>query len=77
MIGWLFAAGAALVVAGWVGYRKRLDRVRSRGLAVDDAMIRRIESSGTAEVEEPLDLEEAAEEEERFWNESWDEPEPY
>ena len=33
-------------------------------------------SCGRIEQDEPLDLEEAAAEEERFWSETWDEPEP-
>jgi len=73
VISWLFAAGAALVVVGWLGYRRRLGRVKKHGL--DDGAIRQIEASGRVEMEDPLDLSEAAEEEERFWGESWDEPE--
>lgn len=76
MIGWIFVGGAALVVVGWLGYRERLARIRE-GTTIDDAMIRRIEAGGRAELDDPLDLEEAAEEEERFWSESWDEPDPY
>ena len=74
MVGWIFTAGAALVVVAGVEYRRRLRRVRDRGLS--DAAIRQIEASGRVEVDEPLDLQEAAHEEERFWGESWDEPEP-
>jgi hypothetical protein len=72
--GWLFAIGAVLVAAAGLGYRRRLARLKGGGLP--DAAIRRIEASGRVEVDEPLDLEEAAEEEERFWAETWDEPEP-
>lgn len=75
MIGWLFALGAVLVVVGWMGYRRRLQEVKERGLS--NGAIRQIEASGRVEMDEPLDLEEAAEEEDRFWGESWDEPEPY
>lgn len=74
MSGWLFAAAGVLVAAAWLGNRRRLRRMRDRELS-DDA-IRRIEASGRVEVDEPLDLEEAAEEEDRFWSETWDEPEP-
>ena len=74
MIGWLFVGGAVLVAAAWLGNRRRLRALRTDALS--DADIRRIEASGRVEVDEPLDLDEAAEEEERFWNESWDEPEP-
>jgi hypothetical protein len=72
--GALFAVAALLVVAGWIGYRQRLGRVRGRGL--DDTQIRQIEERGSVAVDEPLDLREAAEEEEQFWSETWDEPEP-
>lgn len=74
MTGWIFALGALLVVAAGLGVRRRLQRLKDRGL--NDAAIRRIEASGRIEVDEPLDLEEAATEEERFWDETWDEPEP-
>lgn len=74
MIGWLFAAGAVLVVVAWLGNRRRLQRLRDAELS--DGAIRQIEVSGRVEVDEPLDLEEAAEEEEQFWDETWDEPEP-
>ena len=73
-MGWIFAAGAALVVAGWIGYRRRL---ASLPRDLTDGEIRQIENHGRVEVEEPLDLEEAADEEERFWNETWDEAEPW
>lgn len=75
MIAWLFALGGVLVVVGWLGYRRRLREVKERGLS--DGAIRQIEASGRVEMDEPLDLEEAADEEDRFWGESWDEPEPY
>jgi hypothetical protein len=74
VVGWLFALGAALVVVAWLAHRRRFGRMTGRELSDDD--IRRIEAGGRVELDEPLDLEEAAEEEERFWNESWDEPEP-
>lgn len=74
MISWVFAGAAVLVVVAWVGYRRRLERVTQRELS--DDTLRQIEARGRIEVEDPLDLSEAAEEEERFWSESWDEPEP-
>lgn len=74
MIGWLFAIGGALVLVAGLSARRRIDRVTREGLS--DEAIRRIESSGRLDVDAPLDLDEAAEEEERFWGESWDEPEP-
>lgn len=69
----LLSALSVLVVAAWVAYRRRL--TRARGL--DDRDIRQIEDAGWIDAEEPLDLDEAREEEERFWNEDWDEPEPW
>lgn len=72
-MGWLFTAGALLVAAAGLAARRRT-RAARRGL--EDAHIRAIEEHGRIELEDPLDLEEAAAEEERFWSESWDEPEP-
>ena len=74
MTGWLFAVGAVLVAGAWYANRRRLRRMREGGLS--DGDIRRIEASGRVERDEPLDLDEAADEEERFWGETWDEPEP-
>jgi hypothetical protein len=75
-VNWIFLLGALAVLAGWLGYRRRLDRIR--GPTLTDEQIRAIEEGGSLrhDMDEPLDLEEAAEEEERFWDESWDEPEP-
>ena len=74
MIGWLFAGGAVIVAGAWLASRRRLRQLRADELS--DAAIRRIEASGRVEVDEPLDLDEAKAEEERFWGETWDEPEP-
>lgn len=74
MTGWIFALGALLVAVAGLGVRRRLQRLKDSDLS--DGAIRRIESTGRLEVDEPLDLDEAAAEEERFWDESWDEPEP-
>lgn len=71
---WLFLAGALLVAFGWLGYRRRMDEVRGHRLT--DADLRAIESHGRIAADEPLDLDEAAQEEEQFWDETWDEPEP-
>jgi hypothetical protein len=72
-VNWIFFLGALVVTAGWLGYRRRMAEIVPR-LTDDD--IRAIEQGGRIGREEPLDLDEAAEEEERFWDESWDEPEP-
>ena len=73
MLSWIFAGGALLVAGAGLLARRRMARVKA-GLS-DDA-IRAIEAHGRVEVEEPLDLDEARDEEERFWSETWDEPEP-
>ncbi len=71
---WLFVGGALVVTIGWLGYRRRMTEIRGHRLTDED--LRAIESHGRISADAPLDLEEAAEEEERFWEESWDEPEP-
>ncbi len=46
-------------------------------ILVDEA-IRRIETEGRVEVDEPNDLDHIREEEARFWDETaWDDPEEY
>lgn len=44
---------------------------------IDDAAVRTIVETGALAVEddEPLDMREIGEQEERFWSETWDEPE--
>lgn len=66
-----------------VGAAVRL-HVRSRDLSasplprVDDAAILEILETGELTVDdEPLDLDEIDESEQRFWSESWDEPEEW
>jgi hypothetical protein len=72
-VNWIFLLGALLVTASWFGYRRRLAAVRPR---LTDSDIRAIERGDPIATEGVLDLDEAAEEEERFWDETWDEPEP-
>ena len=72
---WLFPVAVLVAVAAWAA-RRRLGGFGA-GEELTDEQLRRIESTGRIEVEEPLDLREAAEEEERFWDESWDQPEPW
>ena len=74
MVGWVFGAAAVLVAAAGLAYRRRISALR--GDRLSDDQIRDIETHGRIRADEPLDLEEAAEEEERFWGETWDEPEP-
>lgn len=67
---------AVLAVLAAVLYYRRMRRQRSAS-GLTDELIRRIEAEGSVEVEEPLDRQEIREAEERFWNESWDEPEEW
>lgn len=68
---------ALLALAGGLIYRSRLHAGGGRGAITDD-MIRRIEEDGIVQFgdddDEPLDLRTIREEEERFLNETWDEP---
>ena len=63
-----------------LGLRVRLrERLWTPGPTVDDEAVRRILEVGvlTSDEDEPLDLDDIAEEERRFWSESWDEPEEW
>jgi hypothetical protein len=73
VVAWLFVGAAVLVAGAGLVARRRLARLRA---GLSDEAIREIESGGRLQLDDPLDLAEAAEEEERFWSESWDEPEP-
>lgn len=68
---WLLLAIVALVAG--VLHRRR---VRADGTSLSDDAVRQIEEVGRVEVEEPLDLDAAREEEERFWSD-WEEAEPW
>ena len=73
---------AFLVLFAGIRYRQRLD-VRggnSDTPPVDDEAINRIIEQGTLSrtaEDEDLDLDAAAEAEEEFWDEYWDEPDEY
>ena len=58
-------------------YVRRKELFTSNVPVLDDNAIETILEIGelSTDEDEPLDLEEIAEEEERFWRESWDEPE--
>jgi len=58
-------------------YMRRKELFASNVPALDDNAIDTILEIGELSIDEdePLDLEEIDEEEERFWTESWDEPE--
>ena len=71
----LWIVGGVLVLLA--GFAARVRRARYGGSMLTDDQIRGIEGTGRLELEddEPLDLKEAQEEEARFWEETWDEPE--
>ncbi len=69
----LFAGLVLTAMVMWL--RKRWSRPGDDGLT--DDQIRAIEEQGTVQLEEPLDLDHIREEETRFWEESWDEPEEF
>lgn len=66
-----------VVVAGVVARWRVRSRTRSGGIRLSDEAIRQIEREGRLETDErePLDREQIREEEDRFWSETWDEPE--
>lgn len=67
---------AVLALAAGLLYRAKLRRFTGKAPLVTDDMIRRIEEHGRVDVEEdePLDLRAIREEEDRFFEETWDEP---
>ena len=73
----LIALGLLALAAG-VAARWRIHRVtgREESPEVDDEAVRRIEEEGRLETDErePLDRDRIREEEDRFWSETWDEP---
>ncbi|MBT8487667.1 MAG: hypothetical protein HKN72_02150 [Gemmatimonadetes bacterium] len=76
---WLiFGVGLAILAmaAGVSLGARRRESFGARTPVVDDDLIRKIIEDGEIYVEEdePLDLDEVDDEEERFWSESWDEP---
>lgn len=71
----LFSALAA--GAGYVFARDALRRRRGGGTRVTDDVLRQIEEQGRVELDDPLDLDEINDEEQRFWGEPWDEPDEW
>ncbi len=72
-----FGLGLLAAVA-WYSVRSRLRRsLRSQTVDVDDAAIAQILEEGVLVTDEddPLDLEHIRQEEENFWQQTWDEPE--
>ncbi|MBI4513398.1 MAG: hypothetical protein HY702_04730 [Gemmatimonadetes bacterium] len=72
------ALAGAVAYAAWQRWR-RLRRLRSRETGwLSDAMVSQILARGEVEgPDPPLNLKEIGREEDLFWAESWDEPEPY
>lgn len=73
----LWAAFMVLAFVAGLSVRTRTrERIRRPGPHVDDEAVRRILETGSlvTDEDEALDLEEIAEEERRFWSESWDDP---
>jgi hypothetical protein len=69
----IFALGAGLA---YHAHRQRVTRLSAQTLT--DDLVRQIEEIGTIDVDEPLDLQEIQEEEERFWEEApWEEEEEF
>ena len=79
----LFFAGlltGGVVVSWWVRRRKLREEIQRLEPTLDDDAVRRILTEGTLYLDDapPLDLDEIAEEEERFWSEeSWDSAEEF
>lgn len=69
---------AMLALAAGIIYRTRLGRMGARRAPLTDDMIRQIEEHGAIHVDdEGLDMEHIREEEERFLEETWDEPDEH
>ena len=75
----LWVALSALVVVAAVRLHLRRRELQASVLPrLDDAAIEAIIETGQLAVDdEPLDLREIDEREERFWSESWDEPDEW
>lgn len=76
---WLvFWAGLAALAfaAGVTMHVRQKESIAAGTIVVDDVMIEKILETGEVFVEddEPLDMKDIDDEEERFWSESWDEP---
>lgn len=74
---YFFAALAVLALAAGAAARLRVRRTQDGGGGITDGDVRQIEERGwlVREEDEPLDLDEIREAEERFWEPTWDRPE--
>lgn len=77
MSGLLAGLAVIALVAGLLA-RRRIRRASERP-ELSDELVRRIEREGTVRYDppEPLDLEEIRDEEDAFWEPTWDEPEEW
>ena len=73
------ALAALTVAAGLSVHFRRRQLLASNRPVIDDEAIDTIVETGELVVDEdePLDLDDIDEEEDRFWSESWDEPEEW
>lgn len=74
---WFGVVLALLAAAGGALYLLRL-RDAAAGDRLTDDMIEQIERRGSVDVDEPLDLDDIADEEARFWDEErWDDADEF
>jgi hypothetical protein len=75
----IWAVLAILVLLAGLRYRQRLQDTHEDGgpSTIDDDAIDRIIRDGTLATNDELDLDAAAEAEDEFWSEYWDEPDEY
>ena len=77
----IFWAGlTVLVVTAGVSLRMRLrDRVEKSRSIVDDAAVEEILATGalTTDEDSPLNIEQIDDEEQKFWSQTWDEPDEW
>ena len=76
---YIWAALAAMVLLTGFRYRRRLNSLRDDEStpSIDDDAIERIIQDGRLPMKEKPDLEAAADAEDEFWSEYWDEPDEY
>lgn len=80
MLGTLFFLLAIVLVVGALVMRRRVrDTVEGDRPVVGDPLLKEILPDGAAwdDDDEPLDEDRARAEEDRFWDEDWDEPEEW
>lgn len=70
---------AILALTAGLAYQARRQRTSALfAQELTDDLVRQIEEHGSIDVDDPLDLQEIQEEEERFWEEApWEDPEEF